>query len=178
MRHLRASCSVRCTSRRAWRRERRSERRLCTRPRGAVRHAGAGASSRASTGSAAVDKVATRKRVALSAQGWRREKTPAEQRKSLYIEKEVYSMRWSGFSAVMASGHLPVVAQRKKERKHTPQTRDRGGGQGPHLHEQDFGRTIRGTGGALLLLPRKRKKENRQPKGGMGGRYTATTQGF
>ena len=24
----------------------------------------------------------------------------------------------------------------------------------------------------------KRKKENRQPKGGMGGRYTATTQGF
>ena len=23
-----------------------------------------------------------------------------------------------------------------------------------------------------------RKKENRQPKGGMGGRYTATTQGF
>ena len=38
---------------------------------------------------------------------------------------------------------------RKKERK---QTRDGGGGQGPHLHEQDFGRTIRGTGGALLLL--------------------------
>ena len=27
-------------------------------------------------------------------------------------------------------------------------------------------------------LARKRKKENRQPKGGMGGRYTATTQGF
>ena len=25
---------------------------------------------------------------------------------------------------------------------------------------------------------KKRKKENRQPKGGMGGRYTATTQGF
>ena len=24
----------------------------------------------------------------------------------------------------------------------------------------------------------KEKKENRQPKGGMGGRYTATTQGF
>ena len=41
------------------------------------RHAGAGASSRASTGSAAVDKVATRKRAALLAQGWRREKTPA-----------------------------------------------------------------------------------------------------
>ena len=27
----------------------------------------------------------------------------------------------------------------KKERKQTAQTRDRGGGQGPHLHEQDFG---------------------------------------
>ena len=26
----------------------------------------------------------------------------------------------------------------KKERKQTTQTRDRGGGQGPHLHEQDF----------------------------------------
>ena len=25
---------------------------------------------------------------------------------------------------------------------------------------------------------KERKKENRQPKGGMGGRYTATTQGF
>ena len=25
---------------------------------------------------------------------------------------------------------------------------------GPHLHEQDFGRTIRGTSGALLLLTR------------------------
>ena len=27
-------------------------------------------------------------------------------------------------------------------------------------------------------VKKKRKKENRQPKGGMGGRYTATTQGF
>merc|ERR1712070_467279 len=27
--------------------------------------------------------------------------------------------------------------KRKKERKQTAQTRDRGGGQGPHLHEQD-----------------------------------------
>ena len=36
----------------------------------------------------------------------------------------------------------------KKERKNRrTQTRDGGGGQGPHLHEQDFGRTIRGTGG-------------------------------
>ena len=35
--------------------------------------------------------------------------------------------------------------------------------------------------GPLLSKERKkkeRKKENRQPKGGMGGRYTATTQGF
>ena len=43
--------------------------------------------------------------------------------------------------------------ERKKENRQT-QTRDGGGGQGPHLHEQDFGRTIRGTGGALLLLTR------------------------
>ena len=40
-----------------------------------------------------------------------------------------------------------------KERKQT-QTRDRGGGQGPHLHEQDFGRTIRGTGEEVRLLVR------------------------
>ena len=48
---------------------------------------------------------------------------------------------------------------RKKERNdkqsfRQTQTRDGGEGQGPHLHEQDFGRTIRGTGGALLLLTR------------------------
>ena len=42
---------------------------------------------------------------------------------------------------------LSPVNKRMKERKQTTQTRDRGGGQGPHLHEQDFGRTIRGTGG-------------------------------
>ena len=35
---------------------------------------------------------------------------------------------------------------RDGRRIQTTQTRDRGGGQGPHLHEQDFGRTIRGTG--------------------------------
>ena len=29
-----------------------------------------------------------------------------------------------------------------------------------------------------FFCPTRRKKENRQPKGGMGGRYTATTQGF
>jgi len=29
-----------------------------------------------------------------------------------------------------------------------------------------------------LFLGAKRKKENRQPKGGMGGRHAATTQGF
>ena len=40
--------------------------------------------------------------------------------------------------------------ERKKENRHAK--RGMGRGQGPHLHEQDFGRTIRGTGGALLLL--------------------------
>ena len=39
----------------------------------------------------------------------------------------------------------------KKKQSRQTQTRDGGGGQGPHLHEQDFGRTIRGTGGALLV---------------------------
>ena len=29
-----------------------------------------------------------------------------------------------------------------------------------------------------MCFKKKKKKENRQPKGGMGGRYTATTQGF
>ena len=40
----------------------------------------------------------------------------------------------------------------QKERKKTDNPKR--GGKGPHLHEQDFGRTIRGTGGALLLLTR------------------------
>ena len=29
-----------------------------------------------------------------------------------------------------------------------------------------------------ILAKKERKKENRQPKGGMGGRHAATTQGF
>ena len=41
----------------------------------------------------------------------------------------------------------PFVLRGQKERNETVPTRDGGGGQGPHLHEQDFGRTIRGTGG-------------------------------
>ena len=66
---------------------------------------------------------------------------------------------------------LGDLGKGRKEDRQT-QTRDGGGGQGPHLHEQDFGRTIRGKG-------RKRKKENTKPKGGMGGRHAATTtQGF
>ena len=48
---------------------------------------------------------------------------------------------------------LERISERKKERKQSAQTRDGGGGQGPHLREQDFGRTIRGTG-VLLLLTR------------------------
>ena len=31
---------------------------------------------------------------------------------------------------------------------------------------------------SLVCAGKERKKENRQPKGGMGGRYAATTQGF
>ena len=45
-----------------------------------------------------------------------------------------------------------IEKERKKENRHAK--RGMGRGQGPHLHEQDFGRTIRGTGGALLLLTR------------------------
>ena len=54
---------------------------------------------------------------------------------------------------------------KKERKKRLPQTRDGGGGQGPHLHEQD-------------TPPLKEKKENREAKGGMGGRHAATTQGF
>ncbi|EOD17020.1 hypothetical protein EMIHUDRAFT_244540 [Emiliania huxleyi CCMP1516] len=56
-----------------------------------------------------------------------------------------------------------------------------GRGQGPHLHEQDFGRTIRGTGGALLLLTRDttdsqrgaRKRGQQQRGKGRGARGRA-----
>ena len=51
---------------------------------------------------------------------------------------------------VVGGGAAPRVVNRLKgiERKKesTHQTRDGGGRQGPHLHEQDFGRTIRGAG--------------------------------
>ena len=63
------------------------------------------------------------------------------------------------------------VLSLKKESKQTTQTRDRGGGQGPHLHEQDFGRTIRGTGGALLLLTRDTTGSQR------GARWTPNSTG-
>ena len=51
-----------------------------------------------------------------------------------------------------ARRHHTGILKRKKENRHAK--RGMGRGQGPHLHEQDFGRTIRGTGGALLLLTR------------------------
>ena len=56
---------------------------------------------------------------------------------------------------------LPQNSGRSSEGAHGPKKKEnrqpkRGMGeedrQGPHLHEQDFGRTIRGTGGARLLL--------------------------
>ena len=53
------------------------------------------------------------------------------------------------------------------KKKQTTQTRDRGGGQGPHLHEQDFGRTIRGTGGSLLLLTRDTTQARSAVHGGL-----------
>ena len=46
----------------------------------------------------------------------------------------------------------PVKNVVRKERKQRTQTRDgRRTAQGPHLHEQDFGRTIRGTGEGMGL---------------------------
>ena len=52
----------------------------------------------------------------------------------------------------MGGRHAATTQKERKKQDIETQTRDGGGGQGPHLHEQDFGRTIRGTGGALLLL--------------------------
>ena len=59
--------------------------------------------------------------------------------------------------------------ERKKENRHAK--RGMGRGQGPHLHEQDFGRTIRGTGGALLLLTRDTTGSQR------GARWTPNSTG-
>ena len=66
----------------------------------------------------------------------------------------------------------PLAAVLLKERKKTD-TPNEGWdeGQGPHLHEQDFGRTIRGTGGALLLLTRDTTGSQR------GARWTPTSTG-
>ena len=62
-----------------------------------------------------------------------------------------------------------MYVERKKENRHAK--RGMGRGQGPHLHEQDFGRTIRGTGGALLLLTRDTTGSQR------GARWTPTSTG-
>ena len=63
----------------------------------------------------------------------------------------------------------PRLKELKKENRQTK--RGMGGGQGPHLHEQDFGRTIRGTGGALLILTRDTTGSQR------GARWTPTSTG-
>ena len=73
---------------------------------------------------------------------------------SAYNEKKYTSPHWS---------------RKKKENRHAK--RGMGRGQGPHLHEQDFGRTIRGTGGALLLLTRDTTGSQR------GARWTPTSTG-
>ena len=44
--------------------------------------------------------------------------------------------------AAEAAGGKKAPKERKKENRQT-QTRDGGGGQGPHLHEQDFGRILK-----------------------------------
>jgi len=57
-----------------------------------------------------------------------------------------------------------------------------GGGQGPYLHEQDFGRTIRDTGerdwGAHReILEKERKKEKTQGRDGRTARRHHTGKG-
>ena len=61
-----------------------------------------------------------------------------------------------------------VRGSSKKKKENIQARRGMGGGQGPYLHEQDFGRTMREL----------KKKENVQLKGGMGGRHAATTTGI
>ena len=92
-------------------------------------------------------------------------------------------LSWSTWSTWSAVGNLTsrrvlgifqaralgALGKRKKENRHAK--RGMGRGQGPHLHEQDFGRTIRGTGGALLLLTRDTTGSQR------GARWTPTSTG-
>ena len=59
----------------------------------------------------------------------------------------------------------------EKERKKTDKPKRGMGEEDPHLHEQDFGRTIRGTGGALLLLTRDTTGSQR------GARWTPNSTG-
>ena len=64
-----------------------------------------------------------------------------------------------------------VDTERKKERKQTTQTRD-GRRTGPHLHEQDLGRTIRDTG-------EREWGAHRDTEGGWAGfTHTTGSQGF
>ena len=88
-----------------------------------------------------------------------------------------------GAGAPLRAQPQRTTKERKKENRLTK--RGMGGGQGPHLREQDLVRTIRDTGGKEIKKTdnrrdgrrtrspparagKERKKENGQPKGGMG----------
>ena len=69
-----------------------------------------------------------------------------------------------------------VRASLKKERKHTAQGRDGRTARRHHTAHRDF--KERSVVLVCCEMAKERKKEPRQPKGGMGGRHAATTQGF
>ena len=73
---------------------------------------------------------------------------------------------------VLAVAH-PLCKERKKENRPTKRGMRMGGrGQGPHLHEQDLGRTIRDTG-------EREWGAHRDTEGGWAGfTHTTGSQGF
>ena len=93
--------------------------------------------------------------------------------RSLALAASPASRRSSALLAAREKKERKQTSEKKEKRKKTDKPR-RGMGEedrGPHLHEQDFGRTIRGTGGALLLLTRDTTGSQR------GARWTPNSTG-
>ena len=74
-----------------------------------------------------------------------------------------------------APGHLSahnLSAQQERKKENKQPKGGMGGGQGPHLHEQDLGRTIRDTG-------ERERGAHRDTEGGWAGfTHTTGSQGF
>ena len=77
---------------------------------------------------------------------------------------------WMAIVSTWSILHLEHLECKERKKTENPREGWEDGTPPPH---RDFKER-----GVVLGVQKERKKENRQPKGGMGGRHAATTQGF